>query len=1048
MYISQTTIDRVFEAIQIEEVIGDFLELKKSGANYKARSPFTEEKTPSFMVSPVKNIYKCFSSGNGGNAVSFLMDSQQMTYPEAITYLAERYNITIEHDKQSNPEASKKKQEERVSNLNVVKAAVKQYAKQLADAPSDHPAKKEIEKRQLSADDVIQWQLGYAPQGDFLNQIVKSNNLLNQAKDLFLVSDKWDILQNRFVYPLQDAQGNFIGIAGRRLDDNEKYAKFINPKDTPVYKKDRTLYGLNFASKAIRKSGESILVEGYSDVIAMHKHHCENTVASCGTALTINQISILKKHANRVTFIYDGDKAGQAAMLRALPLMLKKGLKVSLVELPEGEDPDSYSRLKKAKPIAEFIDENRKDAVLHFAKKLMAQSDDPHEKDVIIDKVFDWLSAIDQPVIHEEYVKKLISILKVSRKLATTLIKNKAPKKEEVKIKDFDLALPAGVDKNEVLKHGFYSLINKEKTGYYFRSGENQFTSYSNFVMTPLFHKLDPDDNTRIIKIDNGILPPEIVELPSKALISIDQFRNFLFDKGPFFFDGTKQHLDKLNKRYLFEFPKAFELKTLGWQPEGFFAYFNASYNGKLEAYNEVGIVKHKEQYFFSPASSDIYKGFRQEDDMYENDRYLHYADSPINFSQWSRLLLDVYDEHAYAGVGFALVSLFRDLVFKVDNNSPFLYCYGQSKSGKSKFAESISNLFFKEMPAFNLNSGTDYAFAARLARFKNCPLFFNEFDDSVVKDEWFQALKGAYDGEGRERGKGGSKKKTEIQKVNGALILAGQFLSTKDDNSVLSRSIMRVFQLTKDRGDEQTAKYNYLKQLEKEGLSGILTDLLQYRNEVESEYYKLFNENFKATVMAIRKRKKHYEERVVRNYTALLTLYKKFNKYFDLPWTDQEYTQWVISEIITMSSLISQTDVLVDFWTSLETMYTEKLIKQGMHYKIEIKQSVRLSGDEKDYNKNFSEPTPLLYVRIKNVQQLYARFKSQIKGSAIDFTSLVSYLKTRDYYIGYVGSDSFTQYNAEGNPTGSVKTSAFIFDYDLLDVYLGEAKKEDVLPF
>ena len=417
------------------------------------------------------------------------------------------------------------------------------------------------------------------------------------------------------------------------------------------------------------------------------------------------------------------------------------------------------------------------DAVQFYAATAMKMAgDDLHLKDQMANSIARILSLVQSDFLREGSMKQIqtdhgikVKDLRVKVKEAAVEIK----KQEGFKVVkvggdegDALARLPKSVDKNEVLRWGFYGLTDGEKSGYYFRSSvEGNFRQVSNFIMKPLFHKYDIDDNSRIIQIENGIEGPIVVELPSEAMISNDQFAKFIYAQGPYFWDGTKVELSKLVRRSLREFPKTYELKTLGWQPEGFFAFYNYSYNGKLEKFNEVGIVKQDEKYFFSPAASDIYKDYRKEDDMFENDRYLSYSEPPVNFSQWARLMVDVYDDHAWAGIPFILMSTFRDVVFKVDNNCPFLYSYGQSKSGKSKFAESITNLFFNEMPAFNLNAGTDFAFAARLARFRNCPVFFNEFDDNVVKDEWFQSLKGAYDGEGRERGKGGSKKKNRNSK-------------------------------------------------------------------------------------------------------------------------------------------------------------------------------------------------------------------------------------------------------------------------------------------
>ncbi|MGB1300371.1 MAG: DNA primase, partial [Pseudoalteromonas tetraodonis] len=864
--ISQRTIDAILNTADLVQVISRYVDLKKAGSTLKGKSPFTDEKTGSFMVSKSKNIYKCFSSGTGGNnPVKFIMQKENLPFPEAVKVVGEICNIPIEYDENETPEAAKRRTEaiEQKTELGkIMEVAVMLFHRKLLETPKDHVAGVEVFfKRQLTEDEADLWKIGYAPGGRFLREVMAEKGMVKPGQELSLLGEKGDKFQERIVFPIQDEFGNYVGVAGRDIkneldqDGKAKWPKFLNPSETKLYDKSRVLYGLNFAKHQMAKTGTAYLTEGYNDVIAMHRAGITNTVASCGTALADGQIKLLKRFAKNVVLLYDGDKAGVAAIVRALPLLLQQGLQVQVCILPEGEDPDSY--IRGGNKIDQYLNQHTADAILALAQMKYELADTPYKKSEVIDEIIEWLFFIDSDFIREDYIQNLAKALKIAKKALLAQFKTRAESKVKAEPEDDgpSFRLPKGVDKDEVIKYGFYGLIEKHRTGYYFQtSSDGDFKAVSNFVITPLFHKSDEDDNTRIIKIDNGIMEPEIVELPSKALISVDQFRNFLFDRGPFFFDGTKQHLDKLNKRYLFEFPKAFELKTLGWQNEGFFAYYNTCFNGKLTPYNEVGIVKHEQQYFFSPASSDIYKNFRQEDDMYENDRYLEYIPTTLNFASWADLFYKVYDKHAYSGVIFVLIALFKDIVFKLDANVPFLYGSGPSQSGKSKWGESVQAVFFKGMPGFNLNSGTDFAFAAKMARFKNCAVLFNEFDDKAIKPEWFQAIKGAFDGEGRERGKGGSKNKTEIQRIHCALILLGQYLSTKDDNSVSSRSIIEEFVKSDDRSDAQVAHYNHLKEVEKDGLSGILPELLQHRSELQKEYTPTFNTIMKKLIEKCRR--------------------------------------------------------------------------------------------------------------------------------------------------------------------------------------------------
>ena len=667
--------------------------------------------------------------------------------------------------------------------------------------------------------------------------------------------------------------------------------------------------------------------------------------------------------------------------------------------------------------IKNFLKENTQDVILFFATSSLEAAKDPHSRQLAVREVANTLSLIKGDVTIDNYLDQICGSIKWLKKAQLKKELNESKVQKDIAKQgnenDFLDKLPDR-HKNSIYNYGFYSVVDGKETGYYFRisqgKGENNFRAVTNFVMEPLFHKLDKEDNTRIMRINNGVDEPEVIELPSKALISADSFRNFLFERGSYLFDGTKLHIDKLIKYYLFQFPMAFELKTLGWQKEGFFAFFNKAFNGELSDYGEAGLIEHNGKSFF-------YKNFRQDDDddAYENDKYLRFCETKLDFASWTKLMDGAYQDHAKAGVLWALTCLFKDIVFKVDNNAPFLYSYGPSQSGKSKFHESISNLWFNQMPAFNLNSGTDFAFFQRMSRFRNCPVVLNEFNDDVVKNEWFEAIKGAYDGEGRERGSGMGKRKTETQKVS--------------------------FKKESNRPEEQTLAYDTLKGYEKEGISSIIIDLLAHRKDVEDNYNEVFNSSFKNLTQDIRSTGEPFNERVLRNYTALLTMYQIFSKHFELPWEETAYYNWCRTQIVEISDMISQTDILVDFWNSLEGLFEDGLLRHGSHFKIEEEQRVKIHYKGKEVQwKEYQKPRRMLYLRLSMVRDEYAQWKRKTGANAMDLTSLASYLKDRDYYVGYCDGTKFHKYEKaeSGEPRRTnFSTSAHIFDYELLNINL-----------
>lgn len=675
----------------------------------------------------------------------------------------------------------------------------------------------------------------------------------------------------------------------------------------------------------------------------------------------------------------------------------------------------------------------------------------PGEAQKAVDQVATWLSFIPGNLMRDNYAdliyrahKKLIG----KKSNLTSEVKRKIEsgynnQRQGITIENSEelaARIPESINISDALKRGGWYQVEDPKLApvgiYFIKNMTADPEKVSNFTVEPLFHKIDRDDNTRVVKLYSDHDGEQILELPSSALLSRDSFRKFLFEKGAYFFDGSATELDKITGSIMQRFPKAWELKELGWQPEGFFAFYNYSFNGKLEEYDNAGLVKHGDRWFYSPAVSQAYNDERQGNDQFENDRFLSYYEPRITFNKWAELVHAVYPEHSEAIIGGAFLALHRDVHFKIDNNCPHLYFYGESGSGKSKAAETLSNLFFKELPAFALSSGTDFAFAKRLGRYRNTPVIMNEFDELMVRDERFNQLKNAYDGEGREKGTGLSKNKTTTEKVESMLILVGQFLITKDDNSMVNRSIVRKFTKVKRRDEEKVALYEELKQLEKEGLGGVICEILPHRKEVERDYYQIFHEVMGALAKRIRAKDGQYQERILRNYSSIPAMVRIFSRHFTLPWDDSHLMDWAETEITNLSNMISKTDVLMKFWAVLESMVLEGIMRYGRQYDTDELASIKLVSEDK--TKLFDGTRKLLFIRLKMVHQLYMRQCRTTGERPIDITSLENYLKDKDYCIGRA-QHRFTEMgmlNADGvRKTKSLSGKAWVIDLELANL-------------
>ncbi len=343
--IDQQTINQIFETADIVDVISDFVTLKKSGTNYKGLSPFSNEKTPSFMVSPAKGIYKDFSSGKGGNVVGFLMEHEKLSYPEALRYLAQKYNIPFEEKELSAEEIQQKN--ERESLLAVTEFAAKYFAQQLLGEEGKAIGFSYFRKRGFRDDTIQKFQLGYSPEERtaFSREAGKNGYKKQYLVTTGLSIERENYLVDRFagrvIFPIHALSGSVIGFGGRTLKSDKKIAKYLNSPESDIYHKSRVLYGLFQAKKAIVSKDQCFLVEGYTDVIAMHQAGIENVVASSGTALTTEQIRLVKRFTENITILYDGDEAGIKASFRGIDMILEEGMNVKVVMLPAGEDPDS-----------------------------------------------------------------------------------------------------------------------------------------------------------------------------------------------------------------------------------------------------------------------------------------------------------------------------------------------------------------------------------------------------------------------------------------------------------------------------------------------------------------------------------------------------------------------------------------------------------------------------------------------------------------------------------------------------------------------------------
>ena len=419
--ISRQTIDAIFSTARVEEVIGDFVSLKRSGSNLKGLSPFADEKTPSFMVSPAKQIWKDFSTGKGGNVVTFLMEHEQFTYPEALRWLAKKYNIEIEEDREQTDE-QKEELKQRESLFIVSEFAKKYFVEQLFETEEgQNVGLSYFKERGFTKQTIEKFELGYSPakRNAFTEAAEKKGfgkNIL-EASGLSIYKDSdfgIDRFRERVIFPIHSFSGRVLGFGGRILRSDIKAAKYLNSPESDIYHKSKILYGIYQSKQAILKENECLLVEGYTDVISLHQAGIENVVSSSGTALTPDQIRLIKRLTPNVIILYDGDAAGIRASFRGIDLILEQELNVKVLLFPNGEDPDSFAQKHSSEEIKTYIEENATDFIRFKAGVLLEEAkDSPVKKAELIRDIIHSISLIPNIIQRELYIQETSKIMDV-----------------------------------------------------------------------------------------------------------------------------------------------------------------------------------------------------------------------------------------------------------------------------------------------------------------------------------------------------------------------------------------------------------------------------------------------------------------------------------------------------------------------------------------------------------------------------------------------------------------------------------------------------------
>ena len=1035
--IPKTIIEKILDAAHIEDVVGEFLPLQKRGTIYRALCPFHQEKTPSFTVTPNRSMFYCFGCHKGGNVITFLMEHENMTYPEAVRWLGRKYGIEVEEREETIDE---KQQRLKRESLLIVNTAVHKHYREVFLRYK--PAQDYAYRRwgQKYCDEI---EIGFAPiDGKALAHLPLQKEFL---QELGLINPQgYDFFQNRIVIPIKDRYQNIIGFTARVMDDSQP--KYLNSKESLLYSKRSTVFGLDVAWRAAGKTGQMYLVEGAPDCMRLHAIGVQNAVADLGSAWTAEQFQLIKRAANKVCFIPDNDpsKGGAAfgtgieAVMKAGKLATEQHLTVSVKEITtteEGkkEDPDTYF---KNQTLFKAVEEE--DFILWLAAKLFETSGNTEQKSDAVKRIAHLLSFIDDDTKLTMFIDALTKYHR-GKLFWQKAIENERTRRDSPKEDDIDLNR----------QYGFW--IDRGK--YFSTTEKGGVLEWSNFTLTPLFHIKDPLMAKRLYLLTNELGVKEIVEMEQEDLISLQKFRQKLESLGNFIWKASEKELIKL-KSFLYEKTEtAAQIKQLGWNKKGFFAFGNGIFDGRqFHEVNEYGIVHLGEKgNFYLPALSRIYK---ENTDYFRFERqFVHFNFSMISLRDFTRQLFLVFGDNGKIGFCFYLATLFRDIITLTTRSFPILDLFGPKGSGKSELGHTLMSFFVIDNIPPNIQNSTIPALNDTVAAAANALVHIDEYKNGIDTAK-IEFIKGLWDGTGRTRMNMATDKKKETTAVDAGVIISGQEMPTADI-ALFSRLIFLLFPKSNFTASEK-ANYQQLLQIRSKGLSHLTLQLLAHRDKFGQCFY----DQYRQTLDDVNSRLTSHTiiDRIVQNWVIPLTSFRCLEGKLDTTLSYKGLLEITVEGIVHQNMECKTNDELGSFWRMVQFLNSEGEINEDADFKIKAVSRFRSTLVSETV---WTEPRKILYLQKTRIFMLYKLNAHRNGETSLPEESLRYYLENSKEYLGEQrmtyhvikkGNQvlDFEHRDAKGQPTKmSVQQRSYCFDYEKLveafDINLEMSRNEDI---
>lgn len=1036
--ISESVIQKV-RNLTIEEVLQPYVKLSRKGSTLMGLCPFHTERTGSFSVSPHKNLFHCFSCNRGGDAITFIMEKENLSFMKAVEFIAKQHNIPVEYIQEERNEEQIAEAKHKEALLTALDSVQGYFVENLRHKDNGECSKaREYAYGRWSEEFCSMVGIGYAPkdsqafikyyQRKALNEeLLYELGMLRQNED----GNIYAMFRQRIMIPIRNKWGRIIAYTARYIGDNKNAPKYINSATCPIYSKGENLFGIDRVSR-LRNVDYIIVVEGAPDVLRMQSIGYDNTVAALGTSWTDNQFEQLKKYTTSLCFIPDSDIAegksygpGFEAVMANGAAAIRKGFHTTVRELPflkvpatDKELASEVSEVKYTKNDADsfirfsedYTSLMEKHFIIWLAQKRFLVASSLVEERKCVAEIADLLRYIKDQLVFDQCIDQLAKLhgkVKLWRD-AVVQARGEARKKNDLPSFMNDLQREA-----ELLRQ--FGLFVRENCYYAIGEEDEDSMRISNFIMEPLFHIEDESNGTRIFRMRNIYNVCRVIELKESELCSLSNFQQKAGSLGNYVWLAK---IDKLNrvKEYLYSKTDTAErIRKLGWNgTEGFFAFGNGILvEGTFRNVDDLGIVRGVNgKAFYIPATSKIYL---HNQEIFQFERLMvHENRNGVKLHDYVSRLMDVFGENASIAFCYLLSTLFRDIIFRRTRHFPILNLFGEKGTGKTTLATSLQSFFLHGIDPPNLGVTSVPAMNDRVSQAVNTLVVLDEYKNDLDIRK-IAYLKGLWGGGGQTKKNTNTDGMAAQTIVTTGVALCGQDKPTQD-MALYTRVIFLAFSKTSFNQMEKR-HYEDLVALCNLGLTHLTVEILTHRELFEKNFSEIYSSTKRELAAKLENETIH--DRIFGNWVIPLAAFRTLETVIDVPFGYTELFETAVKGIRNQNELAQESSEVADFWNMLQGFQTSGRCIDKAHYHIRYLKAFRPLSAKEDIE--FMEACPVLYLNMAAVASLFNSRNMNATANRSNWSTIMSYLKSHSSYLG-LKQDRFTILLPSGLPDYTIE--------------------------